>query len=121
MTGNDHYSDHGTLEVRDHAVERIAEIAAGRVTGVEQVAGTLGTRGLPRAKATVRRGSVSATIDAATRWPTPIADVALRVKAAVETSLGAGNGLDVDSIEVRVHYLSPDHKPGTATKNRRVQ
>lgn len=110
-------SERGTLDVRGRAVVRIAEIAATRVTGVERVDGGLAGRGLPRAEATVHQGRVRATVDAATRWPTPIADVAVRVRSAIETELARTSGLEVESIDVRLQYLSPD----SAARSRRVE
>lgn len=111
-------SERGTLDVRSRAVTRIAEIAAGRVDGVETVAGGLTSRPLPRVDADVRGGKVRATVEAATRWPTPIADVASRIRVAVSEDLARSSGLDVETIDVRVHYVSPER----ATKNlRRVE
>lgn len=106
-------SERGTLDVRERAVVRIAEIAATRVTGIERVEGGLAGRHLPRATATVRDGSVRATLDAATRWPTPIADVAVRVRSAIEAEIARTSGLDVESVDVRLHYLPPDRSGTT--------
>lgn len=111
-------SERGSLDVRQRAVTRIAEIAAGRVTGVEQVVGGITARSLPRVDADIRNGRVRATVEAATRWPTPIADVASRIRVAVSEDLSQNSGLDVDSIDVRIHYVAPERN----TKNpRRVE
>ena len=104
-------SDRGTLDIRDHAVVRIAEIAASRVTGVERIAGGLTSRTLPRAEASVRNGRVRATIDVATLWPTPIADVAHRVRRAVVDDIAHSSGLDIESVDVRMHYTPPKRTP----------
>ena len=106
-------SDRGTLDIRDHAVVRIAEIAASRVTGVERIAGGLTSRTMPRAEASVRNGRVRATIDVATLWPTPIADVAHRVRRAVVDDIAHSSGLDIESVDVRMHYTPPERTPGT--------
>lgn len=108
----------GTLEVRDRVVTRIAEIAAGRVSGVERVTGGLTARTLPHVEATVRGGRVTATVEAATRWPTPIADVASRIRTAVSEDLVRDSGLDVDAIDVRIHYVAPERN---STTTRRVE
>ncbi|MGB3371043.1 MAG: Asp23/Gls24 family envelope stress response protein [Rhodococcus sp. (in: high G+C Gram-positive bacteria)] len=108
----------GTLEVRERVVTRIAEIAAGRVSGVERVAGGLTARTLPHVEASVRSGRVTATVEAATRWPTPIADVASRIRTAVSEDLVRASGLDVDAVDVRIHYVAPERN---STTTRRVE
>lgn len=108
-------SERGTLEVRSRAVGRMAEIAASSVTGVERVRGGVTARSLPHVDATVQSGKIRATVEAATRWPTPIADVAIRVRAAVEQDLASNSGLEVHSVDVRMHYSN------TSVRSRRVE
>jgi uncharacterized alkaline shock family protein YloU len=108
----------GSLDVRTRVVTRIAEIAAGRVTGVEHVAGGLTSRALPRAEATVNSGRIRATVEAAAKWPTPIVDVATRIRIAVSEDLAANSGLDVDIVDVRVHYIAPQDNSSSSRRNR---
>lgn len=108
-------SERGTLEVRSRAIGRMAEIAASSVSGVERVNGGMTARSLPHVDATVQGSKIRATVEAATRWPTPIADVAARVRTAVEQDLARNSGLEVDSIDVRMQYSS------ISTSTRRVE
>lgn len=102
--------DRGTLEVRGRAVGRMAEIAASRVDGVERVNNGIASRSLPYVDATVAGGRIRATVQAATRWPTPIAEIAVRVRNAVEEDLRRHSGLDVDIVDVRMQYSTPDQR-----------
>nr|WP_296773953.1 Asp23/Gls24 family envelope stress response protein [Rhodococcus sp. (in: high G+C Gram-positive bacteria)] len=114
MTDN----ERGTLDVRTRAVARMAEIAATNVAGVERVTGGITSRSLPRVDAIVRGGRIRATVEVATAWPTPIADVAGRVRSAVEQDLTRNSGLAVDSVDVRIQYSAPEIRN---TRSRRVE
>ncbi|MDJ0393666.1 Asp23/Gls24 family envelope stress response protein [Rhodococcus sp. G-MC3] len=108
MTDNVTDTERGTLEVRSQVVIRMAEIAAAHVAGVERVTGGIASRSLPRVDATIRSGRIHATVEAATTWPTPIADVAVRLRSAVERDLAENSGLVVESVDVRVQYSAPE-------------
>ncbi|OZF03533.1 Asp23/Gls24 family protein [Rhodococcus sp. 14-2470-1b] len=110
--------ERGHLEVRVRAVTRIAEITASRVDGVERVTGGLTSKTLPRVEATVRDGKVRATVEAATRWPTPIAEVAARVRTSVADDLRKSSGLEVDTVDVVMRYVAPEK---VTSSGRRVE
>jgi uncharacterized alkaline shock family protein YloU len=109
----------GSLEVKDKAVERIAEAAVSEVSGVIASGESTGTianalgRTYPRVE--VRRARVH--VDIVTAWPRPAADVAAAVRAHVTDRLHALADLDVDVVDVGVAKVV---RPTTPDR-RRVQ
>lgn len=111
--------ERGSLELRDRAVERIVEAAVLEVDGVLRHADTLERvtgRQLPRIEVVVAGNRVRASVEVATRWPTPVAEVAARTKDGVARSLAHLAGLTVDAVDVHVAFISTD-----VPERRRVQ
>lgn len=111
--------DRGSLVLRDRAVERIVEAAVLEVDGVLRHADTLERvtgRQLPRVEVVVAGNRARASVEVATRWPTPIADVTTRTRDGVTRALAHLAGLTVDAVDVHVVFVSTD-----VPERRRVQ
>lgn len=111
--------ERGSLHLRDRAVERIVEAAALEVDGVLRHAETLDRvtgRQLPRIEVVVAGRRVRASVEVATRWPTPLADLTARTRENVTGALERLAGLTVDAVDVHVAHLSTD-----TPERRRVQ
>ncbi|GAB3471706.1 Asp23/Gls24 family envelope stress response protein [Kineococcus sp. DHX-1] len=113
----------GALEVKDKAVERIAEAAVFEVPGViaaEDTAGTIATalgRAYPRVDVHVAGHRARVQIEIVTAWPRPAAGVAAAVRDHVADRLHTLAALDVDVVDVTVaKVLRP-----TTPERRRVQ
>lgn len=111
--------DRGSLIIRDAAVAKIARTAAAEVSPIHRVTGVdrLVSSDLPRAEVTVTAGQVDAALTVAAKWPTPVSAVAQRVQEAVSVQIREHTGLTVTRVDVDVHYVSSDERPG----GRRVQ
>ena len=94
----------GRLDIRDEAVEKIARRAAAgashtyRATGLGRLVGN----DLPSARIDVRDGQVRAVLTVAAQWPTPVDELAERVRAVVTQELHLYTGLTVISVQVDV-------------------
>lgn len=105
--------ERGRLDIKTAVVETIAQRAAAGVSDLHHVTGLGRIVGsdLPRARVEVTGGQVRAELTVAAKWPTPVADLAERVRAAVTEQLQSYTGLTVTGVQVEVHCLSaPDHK-----------
>lgn len=113
----------GSLEVKDKAVERIAQAAVSEVSGViaaGEATGTIATalgRAYPRVEVHVAGRRARVHIDIVTAWPRPAADVAAAVRDHVADRLHALADLDVDVVDVAVAKVV---RPTTPDR-RRVQ
>ncbi|WP_328291474.1 alkaline shock response membrane anchor protein AmaP [Kineococcus sp. NBC_00420] len=117
----------GSLEVKDKAVERIAEAAVLEVSGVApagDTAGVLGAtlgaalgRSYPRVDVHVAGHRVHAQVEIVTHWPRPAAQVAAAVRDHVADRLQTLAALDVDAVEVQVAKVIRRTTP----EKRRVQ
>ncbi|NYD20516.1 Asp23/Gls24 family envelope stress response protein [Kineococcus aurantiacus] len=119
----DEMGSRGTLELKDRAVERIVQAAAGEVPGVagphddtSRVGNALG-RSNPRVDCQVAGRRVRAEVHLTTLWPQPAARVAAAVRDHVADRLRTLADLEVDSVEVHVTKVV---RPTTAGR-RRVQ
>lgn len=113
----------GSLEVKDKAVERIAEAAVAEVPGVIAADDTVGTiatvlgRSYPRVDVHVAGHRARVQVDIVTAWPRPAAAVAAAVRDHVAERLHTLAALDVDAVDVAVaKVLRP-----TTPERRRVQ
>lgn len=111
--------ERGSLQLRDRAVVRIVEAAVLEVDGVLRHAETLDRvtgRQLPRVDVVVAGNRARASVEVATRWPTPLAEVAARTREGVTRALSHLAGLTVDAVDVHVAFVSTD-----VPERRRVQ
>jgi len=98
----------GSLDVKDKAVERIAQAAVSEVSGViaaGEATGTIATalgRAYPRVEVHVAGRRARVHIDIVTAWPRPAADVAAAVRDHVADRLHALADLEVDVVDVAV-------------------
>ncbi|WP_328291812.1 Asp23/Gls24 family envelope stress response protein [Kineococcus sp. NBC_00420] len=113
----------GSLQVKEKAVERIAEAAVAEVPGViaaQDSAGTIATalgRSYPRVDVQVAGHRARVEVDIVTAWPRPAAAVAAAVRDHVTERLRTLADLDVDVVDVTVaKVLRP-----TTPERRRVQ
>ncbi|MFD0484261.1 Asp23/Gls24 family envelope stress response protein [Kineococcus sp. GCM10028916] len=117
----------GSLELKDKAVERIAQAAVSEVSGVapsqattSALGGTLGNalgRTYPRVECHLAGRRVRARVEIVIHWPQPAARVAAAVRDHVADRLRVLADLDVDAVEVHVAKVV---RPTTPEK-RRVQ
>lgn len=115
-------AERGSLHVRDQVVARIARLAALEVEGVTEHSSGLDrvTGGsLPKVDASTAGGRVRASVDIATVWPASLAETSGRVRDHVRDQLARLSGLDVDTVDVSVAAIVPEHTGTTA--RRRVQ
>lgn len=101
----------GSLEMKDRAVERIAEAATLEVAGVALATNTtslstsLGKalgRAYPRVDVHVAGRRVRAHVEIVTLWPHPAAQIAAAVREHVSDRLHVLANLDVDAVQVDV-------------------
>jgi uncharacterized alkaline shock family protein YloU len=117
----------GSLELKDKAVERIAQGAVSEVPGVapgDATTSTLGDtlgnalgRTYPRVECHVAGRRVRAQVEIVVRWPQPAARVAAAVRDHVADRLRALADLDVEAVDVHVAKVV---RP-TTPERRRVQ
>lgn len=117
----------GSLELKDKAVERIAQAAVSEVSGVapsqattSALGGTLGNalgRTYPRVECHLAGRRVRARVEIVIHWPQPAARVAAAVRDHVADRLRVLADLDVDAVEVHVAKVV---RP-TTPERRRVQ
>lgn len=107
-------AERGTLVVRTRAVERIALAAARATEDVARRSGgirKLSGKDLPTAEVSMIGTTVRAAVVVAVEWPTPAAAVAERVRDAVALGLQTFGNVEVDRVDVAVHYITPDEVP----------
>ena len=113
-------AERGALVVSERAVEKIATLAAGEVTGVVSSGSgldhLLGQR-LPKVDATVAGGRARVQVKIAVTWPQPLARVCGQVRDTVTERLQALAGLEVDAVDVLAAKVVAD----VPTPRRRVQ
>ena len=108
--------ERGRLELRDAAVEHLAERAALSVPGVVRHSSGLDRvtgRDLPRVEAEVSSGHARLAVEVAVAWPRPLAAVAAQVRQEVLDVVGRLTSLEVDRCDVTV-------VPVTTANDRRV-
>lgn len=103
----------GRLEIRDDVVETIARRAAASVSHAVHATGLsrITTTDLPRARVTVHGGHVTAALTIAAQWPTPVTELADRVRTVVASHVHDYTGLDVTRVDVEVQCVPPDPRP----------
>ncbi|WP_157225969.1 Asp23/Gls24 family envelope stress response protein [Rhodococcus sp. AW25M09] len=101
----------GSLEIKHKAVERLAVLAArstDSVTARHPGLRVLGGRDLPKAEVTVNGSRVRAQVVVAVTWPSPLAQVAANVRAAVARDLSELGLYTVDRVDVTVECVSAE-------------
>jgi uncharacterized alkaline shock family protein YloU len=103
----------GRLEIHDDVVETIARRAAASVSHSVHATGLsrITTTDLPRARVTVRGGYVTAALTIAAQWPTPVTELAHRVRTVVAAQVHDYTGLNVTRVDVEVQCVPPDQPP----------
>lgn len=113
----------GSLQVTDHAVERLTGAAVLDVPGVIPAGDTAGTiasalgRSYPRVDVVVAGRRARVHVEVVTAWPRPAAEVAAAVRDHVADRLRLLADLDVDVVDVEVAKVI---RPTTPDR-RRVQ
>ncbi|CAN5816890.1 hypothetical protein BH20ACT6_BH20ACT6_19050 [soil metagenome] len=115
----------GELHIAGKAIERLATLAAQRVSGVTRTGSGLDKmvgRSYPRADSTVAGNTVRLSVDVAVLWPHGAGEVARAVRAEVTREVGNLTGLSVASVDVTVaRFEQPTDQTAAATPRRRVE
>lgn len=101
----------GSLEVREKAIERIVEQAALGVAGTVRYSTRLDRirrRRYPSASVAVERSRARVDLDIAAAWPCRAAEVVKETRDRVRSEATRLSGIDVASVDVRLHVLGPD-------------
>ncbi len=96
------------LDVRTKAIEHIVERVVTETPGTVAHRTTMRSlRGsnLPRAAITMHGGSARISVDVACVWPSPLAEIAARVRDAVLREAPRMAGAHVRSVDVRIHAV----------------
>lgn len=112
--------ERGSLEIKHKAVEHLAVLAARStesVTDRNPGLRVLGGRDLPTADVTINGTRVRAQVAVAVAWPSPLAKVAEKVRAAVARDLSELGIYTVDRVDVTVQCVPAE----TAAEEGRVQ
>ena len=98
-------ADRGRTVIADKVVTRVAAIAAAEVEAVIDTRSgwtRLVRKGLPHADAVVAGGTSRIAVEVAATWPTPLADVAARVRDLVTSRVTELTGTAVSRVDVTV-------------------
>ncbi|SDL16856.1 Uncharacterized conserved protein YloU, alkaline shock protein (Asp23) family [Glycomyces sambucus] len=90
--------ERGSLRLSDTAVAHILEGAA------RTCEGTAASK-RPRAKATVSRGRIWASLDVGVEWPGPVSGTARELARRVRAETARITGYDVVAVDVAVHLV----------------
>lgn len=103
----------GSLDVHPRVLERIAVLAAVKVSGVLVRTGPLRRlrgRRSPDAVAIVERSQATVELNVAAEWPFPVTDLAAEVRNTVLAEVEQLSGLNITAVDVVVHATSPASK-----------
>lgn len=116
--------DRGSLTVADRVLEKIARHTATGVAGVAPAGATTGRlggalgRGYPSADVELAGTRATVSLEIATLWPHPAAQVAGRVADAVRSRLHELADVEVDAVAVSVADVA---RPAPAPETRTVR
>lgn len=107
--------ERGRLDVRLRVITQIVEQAVREVRGTSAHSSTLGRltgSELPRAEVRVIGRGVHVRAEVGAPWPSPVAEIAARVRAAIVAETERQTGLRVRRADVVVHPLPSSSAPG---------
>ncbi|MGL5930363.1 MAG: Asp23/Gls24 family envelope stress response protein [Dermatophilaceae bacterium] len=102
-------AERGRTVIEHRVVERIAARSCLDVAGVVRAGSDLDRlvgRRLPGVSATVAGHRARVALEVAVTWPTPLADVAARVRDHVSATVTGLAGLEVDAVDVEIARMA---------------
>lgn len=107
-------AERGDLVVTDRAIQHLLEAVARGVEGSVRSTSTLqrlAGRSLPSASVRIEGRRALVQLDVAVGWPSPIAQIAERVRDRVADEGGRLTGLSVSVVDVQVHVVdAPENR-----------
>jgi uncharacterized alkaline shock family protein YloU len=105
--------ERGRLVIRDAVVQTVVRRAAATASDTHRVSGLtrLIDSDLPHVNVSVHGDRVEAELTVGAQWPTPVGDLAERVRAAVVREVFDHTGLTVTRVQVEVRCIARDDSP----------